>query len=80
MIDAKPKKPFWPDLTVCALLFFSVVCIYWQVSHHEFIGYDDDKYVFENRWVRSGISIENVKWALTTTLVDPADCLWYIGK
>jgi tetratricopeptide (TPR) repeat protein len=37
------------------------------VKDHEFINFDDNLYVTENKHVLSGISLANLKWALTAT-------------
>jgi len=50
---------------VCLLLVLSILCIYFQTAFHDFINYDDPDYIVENPHVRSGLSIESVKWALT---------------
>ncbi len=47
-------------LTVASLLAFL------QVSHCDFISYDDSTYVTENVHIRNGISVEAIRWAFTT--------------
>ncbi|HET6491087.1 MAG TPA: tetratricopeptide repeat protein [Syntrophales bacterium] len=37
--------------------------VFWQVGGFEFVRYDDDKYVMENPVVRSGLSLEGIRWA-----------------
>ena len=49
-------------LTLIVLTFF----VYWQVNQHDFINFDDNRYVFDNINVQSGISPEGMKWAFTT--------------
>ncbi len=53
-----------------AFLVLVVVCItagaYWQVGRHDFINYDDPRYVVNNPHVNSGLSGENVRWAFAT--------------
>jgi tetratricopeptide (TPR) repeat protein len=48
---------------VCLFLVIATCAVYWQVVTHEFINLDDKLYVVENRFVSSGISLENVIWA-----------------
>lgn len=43
------------------------VGVYAPVRHHDFIEMDDPKYVTENVQVQSGLSLEGIRWALTTT-------------
>jgi len=49
-------------------LFLSVTTVlaYWQVGNHEFVSFDDDIYVSENRQVQNGITTEGLYWAFTT--------------
>ncbi|MBI3585788.1 MAG: tetratricopeptide repeat protein [Ignavibacteriales bacterium] len=48
------------------LIVLLTIGIYWQVSHHDFIPYDDDKYVQNNEHVQSGFTRENISWAFTS--------------
>ncbi len=43
-----------------------VLLVFWPVSGHSFLDYDDDVYVTENPHVRDGLSIANLRWALTS--------------
>ncbi len=54
------------EYAVPVLLAAVCLAVYWQVSGHEFIYYDDRTYVFENRHVLTGLGWENVKWAFTS--------------
>jgi tetratricopeptide (TPR) repeat protein len=38
---------------------------YWGVSRNEFINWDDGEYVTRNPHVRSGLTLEGIKWAFT---------------
>jgi hypothetical protein len=40
--------------------------VYWRVSSHGFINYDDGAFVFQNPHVYSGLSFKNLAWAFTT--------------
>ena len=42
------------------------MALYYPVSHHPFVNYDDDVYVTENAHVQSGLNWDTVKWAFTT--------------
>jgi Flp pilus assembly protein TadD len=44
-----------------------VAIVYAPVWHHEFVNYDDDRYVTENPFVRQGLSPASFHWALTAT-------------
>lgn len=47
----------------------ATLILYWQVSSHEFIPYDDYGYVTNNYYLQPGITWENIHWALTTGYV-----------
>ena len=48
------------------LVFCMTLMIYAGVRNHTFISYDDDRYITENRQVKSGISAAGALWAFTT--------------
>ncbi len=54
-----------PVLVACLALVVFVLLVYWQIRDYEFIVFDDDKYVTDNRHVKSGITWEGVKWAFS---------------
>jgi len=53
------------SLPVYGLLVIATLAVYWPVFNHEFVRYDDDKYVTENPNVKRGITSESVVWAFT---------------
>jgi len=54
------------ELFICTLLIVATVVVFCQVRSHEFVHYDDDRYVTENPHVYRGLTGENVVWAFTT--------------
>lgn len=48
------------------LLAFSVLIAYWQVQYCDYVGFDDELYVTENRKVQEGLSGKGIVWAFTT--------------
>ena len=48
------------------LLTLAVVAIYAQTTHHGYVAYDDDQYVYQNAWVKAGLTLPNIAWAFTT--------------
>ena len=56
------------EIVVSLLLLVSTLGVYWQVQDHQFVNYDDDDYVTENRDVQAGWTWEGVVWAFTTRL------------
>ena len=58
-----------------------------QTLHHDFVNFDDDKYVYENAVIKRGLSLDGLVWAFThlhlhnwhplTTLSNMLDCQLY---
>jgi hypothetical protein len=77
----------WPSLVICLLLAASVWVVFGQTRHHDFVNYDDDKYVSANPDVNQGLSWHGFVWAFThnhaanwhplTTLTHMLDCQFY---
>jgi len=51
---------------ICILLTVVTFAVYWPVHKYEFVKYDDDTYVTNNRQVQSGLNWESIRWAFTT--------------
>lgn len=60
-----PKK-YWA-LCIYVALALSTFAVFWQVRHHEFISFDDDLYIFNNSYVKAGLTREGLVWAFTKT-------------
>jgi len=54
------------ELLVCLCLALITCSIYWQVQNFDFVRYDDDRYVTENRHVQMGVKAEEITWAFTS--------------
>ena len=52
-------------ITIYVLLVLATFAVYSQVQDHEFIDFDDDLYITNNLNVRTGLTIESIKWAFT---------------
>lgn len=50
-----------------ALIFFSVMMIYRGTSGNDYINFDDPGYVVKNIKIHQGLTMDNIKWAFTTT-------------
>lgn len=57
--DSSRTWLFWTSLALVVLNLL----IYAPVGQHAFVGFDDPQYVFDNRHVNTGLSVENVVWA-----------------
>ena len=52
---------------ICLILGSLILAVYWQVQYHDFINYDDNRYITENKYIKSGFSKESIIWAFTTS-------------
>ena len=59
---AKPHEPRW-DLWIVLLLLIAIAIVYGQVFDHDFLNYDDPKYVSGNAHVRGGLTGSGMAWA-----------------
>lgn len=79
-----PKTQSWQACGICVLLVLMVFAVFGQTARFDFVGYDDQLYVFQNPTVEKGLSIKAVGWAFThsqvsnwiplTTLSHMLDC------
>jgi tetratricopeptide (TPR) repeat protein len=68
IIASPAKSPITPILLAIGLTV--VTCLtYWRVLFNQFIGYDDGIYLYENPFIRYGITHNSLKWAFTTNYV-----------
>ena len=56
-------------------LLISILVCYWQVKDFEFINFDDNLYVIENRIVQSGINRDSTIWAFS--FEDKSKTYWH---
>jgi 4-amino-4-deoxy-L-arabinose transferase-like glycosyltransferase len=66
-INISPKNQ---SLIVYIVLVAVTLAVYWQVSQHNFINCDDPVYVTENIHVQSGITLDGIRWAFSTTYAE----------
>jgi len=52
---------------ICLILVILTVAVFRQLPSFDFINLDDNIYVTENTHVRSGLTIENIRWSFETT-------------
>jgi len=62
-----PDIGFKIKLIIYFLLSATIFIIYWQTLNHEFINYDDDLYVTDNRQVQDGFTVKSITWAFQST-------------
>jgi len=63
-VMARWRFPAWLPAVMLALL---TMALYWPATHHDFVNYDDDKYVVDNHHVTSGLTLENMRWAFRSS-------------
>jgi len=56
-------------LTIRLIFFFLIIAtfsVYWPVTNHTFLNYDDQAYITENPHVQGGLSLNSMVWSLFT--------------
>jgi hypothetical protein len=56
MRDSLKTRLFSKPFLICLALSFLTALAYWSVRHHEFINFDDGRYVSENYVVQQGLT------------------------
>ncbi|MBW1742974.1 MAG: tetratricopeptide repeat protein [Deltaproteobacteria bacterium] len=51
---------------ICVSLAVAIFAAMWGVQNHDFVNFDDGKYVTENSHVQNGLTREGVVWGFTT--------------
>ena len=69
---------------LCLLLVLSTFVVFLPVLGFQFTLYDDPGYVLKNEHVATGVSLNNLRWALTTLHGDlsywhPLTCIALVG-
>jgi protein O-mannosyl-transferase len=77
----------WQAIGICIALAALTWLVFGQTLWHDFINYDDPRYVYENTKITDGLSISGIAWAFThihsmnwhplTTISHMLDCQLY---
>lgn len=67
MVDKIKASRVPLELIVCLCLAITTLAVFSEVRNHQFVNYDDNRYVTENRVVQAGLTREGAVWAFTTT-------------
>ncbi len=77
----------WSSVGVCISLAALTWIVFGQTLWHDFVNYDDPRYVYENTKITGGLSISGIAWAFThvhsmnwhplTTISHMLDCQLY---
>ena len=55
---------------LCSLFLIAITyAVYFQTTSFEFLYYDDNLYITDNRHVRDGLTLKGINWAFTTTAI-----------
>jgi tetratricopeptide (TPR) repeat protein len=54
-------------IPICVALVLTTIIAYEPVRHNGFISFDDNAYIVENSYVKSGFTLRNLVWAFTKT-------------
>ena len=60
------EKRLRRTLLIGLLLAAATLILYWPVQSYDFVNFDDDVYVTDNRQVYGGLSMESLTWSFTT--------------
>jgi len=54
------------EFLVGVFLVAITLAVFWQVTGHDFIAFDDPEYVIDNPMVRAGLTPQGIRWAFST--------------
>jgi len=66
-------SPSGQKLIVYIVLTLLTLAVFWQVNHYDFVNLDDYAYVKDNSHIQSGITLDEIRWAFSTTHAE----LWH---
>src|SRR5437763_6415727 len=85
--QASPRNDRLISFAICIFLSAIIWIVFGQTLRHDFINFDDPRYVYENAQISRGLTLDGFKWLLThshaslwhplTTLTHMADCQIY---
>ena len=55
------------EFIICLFLVVTILAAYWQLPIHDFLVFDDNKYITQNTHVHEGITWKNIAWAFSNT-------------
>ena len=62
-VETPRPEPAWKRLLlICLFLAASTLVVYWPITRHEFVNYDDTDYVTANPYVQAGLSAKGFAW------------------
>ena len=83
----KTTRRQWLTAGICICLAVLTWAVFGQTLRHDFVNYDDPRYVYQNTRITSGFNIAGIAWAFThvhsenwhplTTITHMLDCSLY---
>jgi tetratricopeptide (TPR) repeat protein len=70
MLNKINISPDRKKLIVYLVLIVLTCAVYWQVNFYGSVNFDDHVYVTENDHVQSGITLDGLRWAFSTTYAE----------
>jgi Tfp pilus assembly protein PilF len=69
MMDTKHKtlRSIPHEAWVCLFLIIITLVTYIQIGTFDFDNYDTARYIYENNYVKKGLTVEGIRWAFSTT-------------
>lgn len=59
----------YPKMAISFFLALMTIAVYWQVIDHDFINFDDPALIYENPYVKKGVTWEGIQWASSADLI-----------
>ncbi len=56
------------DVFIWLGLTLSILAVYAQLVQFDFVNYDDDLFVYRNAAIRSGVTLDGIRWAFTSVV------------
>jgi protein O-mannosyl-transferase len=66
-ININPQRKI---LIVYIVLTVVTLAVFWQVNQYDFVYFDDGVYVTNNIHIQSGITLDGIRWAFSTTYAE----------
>ncbi len=63
------------EIIIYLFIVTTSLAVYWPIRNHEFVNFDDDIYVYENRYVQGKLNLDNISWAFS--LENKKDTHWH---
>jgi hypothetical protein len=57
-------------LIIYVVLILATLAVYWQVNKYDFVNLDDVRYVTENNHIQTGMTMNGLLWAFSTTYAE----------